>query len=357
MKILINIPSPKFIGGVANHYRGLKPYWSENVKYNIIGKRGKKDLGGKYYLPWDIIKFISKIILWRPNAVILNPSFRRTSMIRDMIFLFISSTMKQKTFIFFHGWDKNYDRQPDKKKLIKTLNRAKGIFVLANEFKDKLLKLGITVPIFHGTTIVDNKLTKRFKIEKRNGNIKTLLFLSRVEIEKGIIIAIAAFKILKQQYPSLKFKITGDGKALNKSKEYVKNNNIKDVEFTGELSDIDLINAFKSGDIYIFPSYAEGMPTSVLEAMAFGLPVITRKIGGLADFFEDDKMGYITESLEPNDFALRIEKLIKSPEKCKKISEYNYHYAKKHFMASKVAKDIETTIKNELKTNTYKKVM
>jgi len=349
MKILINIPSPKFIGGVANHYKGLKPYWSENVKYNIIGKRSKKDLGGKYYLPWDIIKFISKIIFYHPDAVLLNPSFRRTSMIRDMIFLFISSTMKQKTFIFFHGWDKKYSIKPDKKKLIKTLNRAKGIFVLANEFKNELLRLGINVPIFHGTTIVDDKLTDGFKIEKRNGHIKTLLFLSRVEIEKGIIIAINTFKILKQQYPLLKFKITGDGKALDKSKEYVKNNNIKDVEFTGELSDIYLTDAFNSGDIYIFPSYAEGMPTSVLEAMAFGLPVITRKVGGLTDFFENDKMGYITESLEPKDFAFEIKKLINSPEKCKKISEYNYHYARKHFMASKVATDIETTIKKELK--------
>ena len=117
MKILINIPYLKFIGGVANHYIGLRPYWNENIKYNIIGKRGEKDASGKYYLPWDIIKFISRVILWRPDAVLLNPSFRKTAMIRDMIFLFISSVMKQKTFVFFHGWDKDYANQPDKRNL------------------------------------------------------------------------------------------------------------------------------------------------------------------------------------------------------------------------------------------------
>jgi len=345
MKILINIPSLKFMGGVASHYIGLKPYWNENIIYNTVGKRGKKDSNGKYYLPWDIIKFISKIIFYHPDAIMLNPSFRKTSIIRDMIFLFISSTMKQKTFLFFHGWDNNYAKQPDKKRLIKTLNRAEGIFVLAGEFKEQLLKMGIKVPIFPATTIVNDKLTKDFKIEKRNGQINTLLFLSRIEIEKGIIIALDTFKILKQKYPSLKFKITGKGKTLSKSKEYVKNNNIKDVEFTGELLGEDLIKAFRSGNIYIFPSYAEGMPTSVLEAMAFGLPVITRRVGGLSDFFENDKMGYITESFNPKDFALEIEKLIKSPEKCEEISRYNYQYAQKHFMASKVAKYIETTIK------------
>ncbi|MBK5202877.1 MAG: glycosyltransferase family 4 protein [Prolixibacteraceae bacterium] len=353
MKILINIPSLKFIGGVAGHYMGLKPYWNENIKYNTVGKRGKKDSNGKYYLPWDIIKFISKIIFWHPDAIMLNPSFRKTSIIRDIIFLFISSTIKQKTFIFFHGWDNNYAKQPDKKKLIKTLNRAEGIFVLASEFKEQLLMMGIKVPIFPGTTIVNDVLTKDFNIESRNGSINTLLFLSRIEIEKGILIAIETFKILKQKHPSLKFKITGKGKALSKSREYVKNNNIKDVEFTGELLGKNLIEAFNGGDLYIFPSFAEGMPTSVLESMAFGLPVVTRKVGGLADFFENDKMGYITESFNPNDFALGIEKLIKSPEKCREISRYNYQYAQKYFMASGVAKYIETTIENELKNDQH----
>jgi len=347
MKILINVPSFKYLGGVANHYLGLKPYWNENIKYNTVGRRGKK-INGEYWLPWDIIKFISRIIFWRPDAVLLNPSFKRTAMIRDMIFLFLSSVIKQKTFVFFHGWDKEYANKPDKKKLIKLLNHTSGIFVLANEFKNELLRMGLTMPIFHGTTTVNDKLTEDFNIESRNGSINTLLFLSRVEIEKGILIAIDTFKILKQKYPLLKFKITGYGKALSRSKEYVKNNNIKDIEFTGELWGKDLIEAFNSSDLYIFPSYAEGMPTSVLESMAFGLPVVTRKVGGLADFFENDKMGYITESFDPKVFALEIEKLINSPENCRKISRYNYHYAKEHFMASKVAKYIESTIKNEL---------
>jgi len=347
MKILINVPSFKYLGGVANHYLGLKPYWNENIKYITVGRRGKK-INGEYWLPWDIIKFISRIIFWHPDVVLLNPSFRRTAMIRDMIFLFISSVMKQKAFVFFHGWDKKYANQINKKGLIKLLNRTSGIFVLANEFEDELLRMGINVPIFQGTTKVDDKLTKEFNIENRTGSINTLLFLSRVEIEKGIIIAIDTFNLLKQKHPYLKFKITGDGKALSKSKEYVKKNKITDVEFTGALRGKKLIEVFNSSDVYIFPSYAEGMPTSVLEAMAFGLPVVTRRVGGLADFFENDKMGYITESFEPKVFAIEIEKLINSRERCREISRYNYQYAKEHFLASKGAKNIESTIKKEL---------
>ena len=59
MKLLINTPSLKFLGGgVANHYIGLRTFWTENVKYNVVGRRGGKSGSGKYWLPWDIFKFI-----------------------------------------------------------------------------------------------------------------------------------------------------------------------------------------------------------------------------------------------------------------------------------------------------------
>jgi len=351
MKILINIPCLDLIGGVVSQYVGLAPYWTEDIKYNVVGKRTEKKYTGIYWILWDIIKFISVIFRYRPNAVMLNPSLGKTAVLRDMTFLVISSALGKKTFVFIHGWDKEFAQKLNKKWFARLCNRATGVFVLASEFKKELLKWGIKVPILPATTKVDNRLLESFDIDSRDGHIKTILFLARIEIEKGIFIAIDTFKILKQKYPEIKFKIAGTGSALAKSQKYVTDNKILDVEFTGNLSGDDLIDAFKSGDLYILPSYTEGMPTSVLEAMAFGLPVITRPVGGLSDILKNDLMGYTTKSLNPESFARRIELLINSPEECLKMSQFNYQYAKDHFMASEVAKYIERTIKNELKTN------
>ena len=54
MKILINTPSLKLLGGVANHYLGLKDFWSEDVRYNTVGKRSKNGKG-IFWLPWDVL--------------------------------------------------------------------------------------------------------------------------------------------------------------------------------------------------------------------------------------------------------------------------------------------------------------
>ena len=79
MKILVNTPSMNLLGGVANHYDGLKAFWTEKVQYNTIGKRNKNG-SGIYWLPWDILKFIFRLLFFRPNVILLNPSLGRTAL-------------------------------------------------------------------------------------------------------------------------------------------------------------------------------------------------------------------------------------------------------------------------------------
>lgn len=215
------------------------------------------------------------------------------------------------------------------------------IFVLAKEFKKYLEELNIKAPIYLTTTKVNDHLIRGVdtkKIEK----IKTILFLARVEREKGIFTTIDAFDILSQKYSWLQLRVVGRGNILNEAREYAKNANIANIFFTGPLSGEALISEFINADIYILPTtHGEGMPTSVLEAMAFGIPVISRPVGGLVDFFENDNMGYLVDSVKPEDFAEKIEILIRNIKKVNQISAYNARYAKEHFFASKVAKQVE----------------
>ena len=127
--------------------------------------------------------------------------------------------------------------------------------------------------------------------------------------------------------------------------EFVKLNKIKNVDFLGNVTGDDLIQAFTSADVYVLPSHSEGMPTTVLEAMAFGLPIVSRPVGGLKDFFQENIMGYLIEGLEPKDYAVKLESLLNDKETCKLIGEYNHEYAKSKFMASNVALDMEAIFK------------
>jgi glycosyltransferase involved in cell wall biosynthesis len=83
--------------------------------------------------------------------------------------------------------------------------------------------------------------------------------------------------------------------------------------------------------------------------MAFGMPVITRPVGGLKDFFENDKMGYFVETKDPVDIANCLERLLVDYNKMIKIGKYNYRYAQNNFMASVVARRLTAIYDNVLR--------
>lgn len=345
-KILINTPNYKdpASGGVASYYYGMLGYWNEDVRYNVIGRR--KGLSGAIWLPLDIIKFVILTLLWQPDIVLINPSLFKNAMRRDFAFLRVAKYLGKPVAVLIHGFDLGVAKRIDHDWVKKNLNKASLVMVLANQFRQILEKWGVVTPIELITTKVEDRMLDGFSIECRNGGVDNILFLSRMVKEKGVYETIKTYKLLKDKYPKLQLTMVGGGPELENLKTYVENNRIKDVVFTGPLSGAERLKAYRDANVFFFFSYyGEGMPTVVLEAMAFGLPIMTRKVGGLADFFEDEKMGRITDSMEPEIYAKMVEPYILDEEMTRIVSKYNHQYALDHFMATKVGERIETLIK------------
>lgn len=343
MRILINTPSRnlKGGGGVASHYTGLQNYWHAKVKYNTVGKRNRSN---KYsailWFPYDILKFILRIVLFRPDFIVLNPSLVPNAIRRDVFYSKLAKLCGKRCVIMFHGF--NVDNVKfQETKIARWLNSyANLVLVLSAGFKKWLEQHSVNVPIEITTTKVDDRLLSEFDISSRKGTVNSILFLARATKEKGLFLAIDIFKLLAEEYPSLKFRVVGGGPDLDAAIKM--SQSISDrISFTGELKGEALVKEFVNNDLYLFTSYHEGMPASVLEAMSFGLPVISRPVGALVDFFKDAEMGYLVDSFNPQDFIYPISQLIASSDKCRQMSNYNYDYAKQHFYASKVTMQIE----------------
>ncbi|RLB90461.1 MAG: glycosyltransferase family 1 protein [Deltaproteobacteria bacterium] len=349
-KILITLPSLKEDpGGVARYYNAVLPYLlkSNNFKIEIfeIGSTHGKNV---FFHPVnDQLKFIRKIRGVKLDIVHVNPSLNFKSFVRDALFIFWAKRKKNKVIGFFHGWTTKFEKKING--ILKiffnlTYKKADVFIVLASEFKTKLLSLKIDRPIHLLTTAVEELLVENFSIEKKIKRIKTakttrLLFLSRLEKEKGIFETIDAFKLLLDKKYNITLSIAGDGSITKEVYGYIERLGLSNkIVMLGYVKGKEKIQIFTEHDIYCFPTYhGEGMPTSVLEAMAFGMPVITRPIGGIIDFFENGKMGYLCETIKPEEIADNIETIIGNKNRICEIALYNYDYAKKHFMASIVA--------------------
>lgn len=350
MRILVNHPDFALLGGVSNHYDGLRKYWSQDVRYNTTGGRKNFNQLKYLWLFWDVIKFVFKMVVHRPDVVLLNPSLGSTALRRDFLFLTIARLFGVPVAVFIHGFSLEYLEKVDPIWLSKWLNKASLIFVLASFFKHKLEEIGIRTPIVLTTTKVDDTLLEGANIEKCDRSvINHLLFVARIHKTKGIYETIDAFDLLAEQHPFLELTIAGNGPDFSELKARVNQSAFSSrIHVLGDLRGDALQKVYARADLYILPTtHAEGMPTSVLEAMAFGLPVFTRKVGGLVDFFNDN-MGYITDSIDPQDFASAIELYLNDMELYQRVSKYNREYAQTHFMASRVALDIENKIEKHI---------
>lgn len=349
MRILITTPELDKQGGVASYFATLTKYLSVPFDFVVVGSRSHRESVPKMLIRFikDICNFRRKLRTNSYDVIHLNPSLRWKAVIRDGLFLLLVKQNTMKVVIFFRGWSKNFESRLTGLKLklfMKLYFRADAIIVLATEFKDQLRSWGYNKPIYVETTIVDDKqitdiqTTESSKNESKDIN---LLFLARVEKVKGVYEIIEAYRLLKNKYAGLNLSIAGDGAELTAVQEYVRHNKIEGIDFLGYIHGNDRNSTFRNASIYVLPTYGEGMPNSILEAMAFGLPVITRSVGGLKDFFENNKMGFMTESRDPAVLAGLIMKLIDNPKLRIQIGRYNQEYVKDHVIASKVAERIE----------------
>lgn len=351
-KIIISVPGPKARGGITGYFYTIQKYYTSNIEYVIRGPRNwpvrKSKISEGWRLLWDFFLFLIKISNPQVKIVQLNTSLGKSGISRDIVFAYLAKFTRKKIIVFFHGWNLDIEKDIEDswmKLFVRYISLVDAIFTLSQRSKNTLERWGFQNKIYLMSTIVDDSEIIGWDMErivKKNSSMEDnhieFLFLARIEKTKGIYEAISVFEILLQKYPNISFNIAGDGSELERVKLYVEEKNIQNINFFGFVSGEEKINLFKRSHIFLFPSYTEGMPTSVLEAMAFGLVVVTRPVGGLIDFF-DEKMGLMLDTLNPNVFASNIDRLLKM--KLVGIAQFNYKYTKQEFYASIAAKRIE----------------
>src|SRR5690554_333159 len=247
------------------------------------------------------------------------------AMITGAGYLFVSNTFKAKVIKFFA------------KKLYKYgLNGAHNI-IFQNQ--DDL------------NEFVENKIVKIDKCKLVNGsgvNMNhfqpvdfpdkiTFFMLSRIMKSKGVIEYLQAAKIIKFKYPEVRFYLLGafeniqDSISYDDIKEYVDSNIVK---IFGETDDVRKF--FKDSSVFVLPSYREGTPRTVLEAMAMGRPIITTNAPGCKDTVIHGKTGFLVEPKNVDQLVNAMEQFIKDKELISIMGQNSYEYCREKYDVRKI---------------------
>lgn len=349
IRVLLTTPVANRAGGVAQYLRVVRPHLRNNVQYLTVGSRFNDERVDRtaFRVVRDSWRFAYMLSHGSYDLVHLNPSIYPKALVRDALLLLVAKALRKSVVVFAHGWDDACSRALSThfSTLFRLIyGRADAFIVLGNDFKKRLRLLGYERTVFVQGAPIEDALLDDSQIQgcaSRQGNKFNILFLARVEKEKGIYEALETYRLLKEKHPFVSLTVAGDGSQLSDAVHFASARHLADVSFVGHVEGTAKYQVFRTADAYLFPSYAEGLPISVLEAMAYGLPIVTRAVGGLRDFFQDGVMGFLTESKEPEVLASLLNRLICDPGLRSNIGLFNRQYARREFTSSQVAARLE----------------
>lgn len=158
------------------------------------------------------------------------------------------------------------------------------------------------------------------------------LLIGRLIKDKGIMEYLEACKVVRDKYPSVRCLLVGP---YDSNPSALKPEDLQPyidsgiIEYCGEQSDVRPYIAMCS--TYVLPSYREGTPKTVLEAMAMGRAIITSNAPGCKETVIDGENGFLVKVKDASDLAEKMEYLILNPETCRIMGEKSLVIAKEKY--------------------------
>jgi len=351
INVLLLVPDLNLAGGVSGYYNTLKLDEYAGATYFFVNSAKKqKGIILLLRLIKNYFRYFFLLAHGKFSLVHFNPSLDKKSFYRDAIFIIIARGLGRKTLVFFRGWLDAYEEEIKKSKLKSFLfdlsfAKADRYIVLSAHFRDKLHAMGVSkkTKFYIESTVADSSYVSELDLAKKcisYSEKKIFLYLSRIEKEKGVFLAIDAFVIFCRKNPNSTLIIAGDGKDLDAAKKFTKDKRIMGIQFLGHVDGEVKKRILLTSHVMIFPSYSEGMPNCVLEGMLYGMPVISRNIGAIPDIITPGKNGFLTESFDPTVYADLMQKLANDIVLYKSIAEENHRKASSNYTTEKVRERI-----------------
>lgn len=205
--------------------------------------------------------------------------------------------------------------------------------------KVRKIENGLNIEDIPAIEIKSNQFKKKLQIESDHKIVGTV---ARFSEEKGLEYFIESIKHIKASIPSTKFIIVGDGALKDDLVSLAKHNGtFHDIIFTGYRK--DAVSFMAIYDVFVLPSLSEGMPYTILEAMALKVPVVATNVFGIKELVANGKTGVLVPPRSSEAITEAVTHLLTHPQKAKAMAEQGYKRVKKSFSAKKMTEKIEQT--------------
>jgi glycosyltransferase involved in cell wall biosynthesis len=195
--------------------------------------------------------------------------------------------------------------------------RADAIRCVSRSLMDNARAHGVpTEKLFTIGTRADTRMfdPSRFSAQKRElreelnvDDRRVLVYTGSLARRKGVDVLLAALSRVVETFPDTYLLIAGEGPERHRLTSLCDQLDLaKNVRFMGHTDYTKIPALLAAADIYVFPSFSEGMPRAVLEAMAMELPVVSSRVDGIGEVIENDNTGLLVQPGDEAELAQAI---------------------------------------------------
>lgn len=256
---------------------------------------------------------------------------------RKAIFIYIAKFFHKKVVWHMHAGRFAVFYQQHRYAVRKVVNKSDVIIALSEYWKEYFKNEFPTKRV----EIIKNVISAP-RVHKQQTGYFTLLFLGLLGKNKGIYDLLECIRDHKVEFQGkLKLYIGGNGE-IEHVKQLIKEYGIADITiFEGWVSGDKKIELLNKSDAYILPSYKEGLPISILEAMSYGMPIISTPVGGIPEIVSNGENGYLFEPGNKEDIYKAIISLLNDSDLRNRMGSVSLSRVGEH-LPEYVEKQLET---------------
>lgn len=179
--------------------------------------------------------------------------------------------------------------------------------------------------------------------QRRMEGTVSLIFVGRFNAFKNVELLIEAMGRLKEKgIDNVELQLVGEGeRRSNLERLAVEKGLTKQVRFLGWVERKALVELYRRADVFVTATTWEGMPNTVLEAMACGLPVVGTRASGLTELVRDGVNGYLVDTHDVAELTTRLAELIDNPYERQRMGKESRKIAEQEFAWETIAEQYE----------------
>jgi len=217
------------------------------------------------------------------------------------------------------------------------LRKAARVVVLSRHWHDEVSRIEPAAR----TTIIGNPVPVPASIAPLQRPARTVSFLAWLHEDKGVLDLVRAIPIVLCAVPEARFVLAGSGDAASIA-ELARSLGVEHaLRLPGWVNGKDKDDLLRQSDVFVLPSYYEGLPLGVLEAMAHGVPVIATPAGGIRDVIRDGVNGLLVEPGRPEALARAMVALLEDDALRSRLREAAHSDVRKRYSTEVVIEDLE----------------